>query len=257
VIDDPTATVPGTGFETGPWAEPGSTTADPVDDAAWEGAWVQIESPTADGLVPLDAPFAFEAVIYGPNGAPIDAAPERVRWFASGDPDFEGDSLAFTAEPMAVGTHEITVIVDLPTGDRLAHTVGGVKVQSPVAGTYAGLFSVDGTVNNVTITCTGAAVIAIDEVGQAGDGGGDCIVSILGIDVPMSWDFALDAPTADELTGEAAVDLIGFFSYDVPMTAGTIDPEGVGLDLAFDTQIPFVGTVSASLEAPRISLDTE
>jgi hypothetical protein len=250
---DPTAA--GTGWETGPWEQPTTPDAEP-DTSMWDGAWVRIASPAPDGLVPIESPFPFEAVVYGADGVPITAAPDQVRWFASGDPDFEGGALAFVADPLDLGTHEITVIADLPNGDRVAHSVGGVKAQSGIAGTYAGLFSVDGTVNNITITCTGAAVMVIDVEGASGAGEGECLVSLLGIDVPMAWDFEL-VDDAGDLTGEAAVNLVGIFSYDVPMTAGTVDPAADGLELEFAGDIPFIGTLSAFLRAPRVSLDTE
>jgi hypothetical protein len=134
--------------------------------------------------------------------------------------------------------------------------VGGVAVQSAVAGTYAGLFSVDGSVTAVPISCTGSALIVLDQAGQTGEGDGDGVVSLLGLDVPMTWDFVLDS-TGAELTGEASVDLVGFFSYDVPMTAGTVDPAGAGLALEFFASVPLVGDVSATVDAPRVSLDTE
>ncbi|MEZ4237127.1 MAG: hypothetical protein R3F59_13425 [Myxococcota bacterium] len=245
---------PGTGWETSPWEQPTQPTA--PDTSRWDGAWIRIDSPAPDGLVPLEAPSPFEATIYGADGAPITEAPDRVQWFASGDPDFEGDSLSFPGGPLELGTHEITVIADLPNGDRVAHTVGGVKSQSEVAGTYAGLFSVDGSVNNIVLTCPGAAVMTIDPDGTVGDGEGKCLVSLLGIDVPMTWDFAL-LSDAGELSGEAAVNLLGFFSYDVPMTDGTVDPAADGLDLSFAGEVPFVGTLTAFLQAPRVSLDVE
>ena len=91
-----------------------------------------------------------------------------MQWFSSLDPDFESDRLAFDAEGLDLGTHALTIVVDLPNGDRVAHSVAGVKVQSEIAGTYAGLFSVDGTVNNITITCTGAAVMVLDARGRGG-----------------------------------------------------------------------------------------
>jgi hypothetical protein len=247
----PTDPEPGTGFSTGPWEDP-TTPPAPTDDPIYEGAYARILSPAPDEVVPLAEPFVFEVGVFAEDGSPLEA--DEVEWFASGDPDFGSDQLVFETDTLALGTHEITAIVDLPNGDRVAHAVGGVRVQSAVAGTYAGLFSVDGTVAGITITCTGAAVIVLDAAGQAGEGDGDCLVSMLGISVPMTWDFALTY-AAGALTGEASVDLVGFFSYDVPMTSGAVDPEGAGLTLEFAATIPFVGDLAAFLEAPRISLD--
>lgn len=256
VVVDPPVELPydpdaGSGFVTSPWEDP-ATTAPPTDDAIYEGARVRILTPAPGEVVSLGEPYRYEAEVYLADGTSF--APAAVQWFASGDPDFDATELAFTSDALAVGPQDLTVVADLPNGDRVAHSVGGVRVQSPITGTYAGLFSVSGAVGQITITCTGAAVIAIDEPGQVGEGDGDCIVSLLAASVPMTWDFTLDA-AGTELTGEASVNLVGIFSYDVPMTAGTVDPAGDGLELEFAATIPLVGDLSASLGAERVSLD--
>lgn len=247
---DPTS---GTGWETGPWEDPEEP--EPViDDAPYEGAYARIVTPRANEVIPAGEPFVFEVGAYAADGTLLETT--GATWFASGDPDFESTELVFETATLAVGTHEITAVLDLPNGDRVAHAVGGVRVQSPFSGTYAGLFSVDGSVSQLTITCTGSALLVIGPEGDLGEGTGSCLVSILGIDVPMSWLFTLEND-AGMLTGSAGVDLAGFFSYDIPMTAGVADPEGAGLELEFAGPIPFVGELSAFLEAPRISLEAE
>ena len=55
--------------------------------------------------------------------------------------------------------------------------------------------------------------------------------------------------------GEAAVDLIGFFTYDVPMSAAFVDP-ATGLDLEFAGEIPFIGTLSRPTSRRRASPST-
>jgi hypothetical protein len=247
---------PGTGFSTGPWEEP-VTSAPEEEPASYEGAYARILSPGPDSLVPLGQPYTYEVGLFAADGSPLELSPPEITitWFSSVDPDFGEPSLQFTTDAMAVGIHELTAVVDLPTGDRLAHSVGGVRVQSELAGTYAGLFSVDGSVNSIPVSCTGAAVVVVDVYGETGEGQGDCIVSLLALDVPMSWDFRLDSGTT--LTGEAGVDLLGIFSYDIPMTVGTVDPAGAGLELEFAGPIPLVGEMSAFLDAPRVSLDVD
>jgi hypothetical protein len=258
-IDDPKSTVgspdePGTGFATGPWEDPTTPAATSTDDALYEGAWVRIVAPTSGEVVPLGASYDYDAELLAADGSALDAV--EVQWLATDAPDFDGDALAFPSDQLPVGTHDVTVVATLPNGDRVSNTVGGVRVQSPIAGTYSGLFSVDGSVSALTITCTGSAVIVLDAPGQTGAGEGDCLVSILGADVPMTWDFSLDA-SGSELTGSAGVNLVGFFTYEVPMTSGTVDPTGDGLSLEYSATIPFIGDLTAFLEAPRISLDTE
>lgn len=244
---------PGTGFETGPWEDP-TEPAPEVDDPLYDGAYARIVSPRAGDVIPSGEPFSYEVGVYAADGTALEGS--GVEWYASDDPDFTSDQMVFETDSLAVGTHEITAIVDLPNGDRLAHGVGGVKVQSAYSGTYGGLFSVDGSVTQITISCSGSAVIVVGPFGDLGEGSGDCLVSLLGLDVPMTWLFTLEND-AGTLTGSAGVDLLGFFTYDIPMTGGTVDPEGTGLALDFAGPIPFIGNLSAFLEAPRISLESE
>ncbi|HHO52625.1 MAG TPA: hypothetical protein ENK18_17580 [Deltaproteobacteria bacterium] len=246
-VPDPT----GSGFVTSPWEQPSDTAA--LDPALYEGAYARIVSPAAAAVLSWHEPTRFEVEVRSAVGEVLPAGP--VQWIASDDPDFEGNGEAsFVDDTLELGTHEIMAIAHLPGGSTAAHSVGDVRVQSGYAGTYAGLFSVDGTVTQITITCTGAAVLVVGQQGVLGEGDGDCLVSILGIDVPMSWDFALENLDG-VVSGDAGVDLIGFFSYRVPAT-GTLDPQGDGFDVTFEADIPLIGTISAFLSAPRISLET-
>lgn len=247
----PPADPTGSGFVTSPWEQPTST--EPEDHSAYDGAYARIVAPTAASVLPWHEPTRFEVEVRSATGEVLPAG--EVQWIASGDPDFEGTGEAsFVDDTLKLGTHELMAIVQLPNGDAVAHSVGDVRVQSGYAGTYAGLFSVDGTVTQLTITCTGAAALVVGQQGVLGEGDGDCLVSILGIDVPMTWDFALE--NLDGVVGgDAGVDLLGFFSYRVPAT-GILDPQGVGFDVTFEADIPLIGTISAFLAAPRISLET-
>lgn len=240
---------PGTGWTDAPyatWSEP--TESD--DLSAYDGAWARIVSPLPGDIVPLDEPQLYEVIVRNPAGDEL--APEAVFWQSSADPDFYGDAASFESDTLTLGTHDLTVLVDLPNGTRVAHSVSNVKVQSLYAGTYAGLFSVDGTVNNITITCTGAALVDVGTQGVIGTGDADCLVSLLGIDVPMNWLFDLENIDG-EVTGTGGVDLLGFFTYDIPVTGGSIDPEGKGLQVDFAGPIPFIGELSAFLDAPRVA----
>lgn len=243
----------GTGFVTDPWETPEIPTSTEADLSAYDGAYARIVSPDAAEVLPWHEPSRFEVEVRSALGEPLPAG--SVQWIASEDPDFEGTGEAsFTDDTLKLGTHEIMAIVQLPDGSVASHSVGDVRVQSGYAGTYAGLFSVDGTVTQLTITCTGAAALVVGQRGVLGEGDGDCLVSILGVDVPMTWDFELENLDG-VIGGDASVDLLGFFSYRIP-AAGTLDPQGGGFDVTFEADIPLIGTISAFLTAPRLSLDT-
>ncbi len=241
---------PATGWTDAPyatWSEP-----DPTDDfTEYDGAWARIVEPMPGDVVPWGEVQHYEVIVRNPAGDEL--APQAVFWQSSVDPDFYGDAASFDSDTLELGTHDLTVLVDLPNGVRVAHSVSEVRVQSPYTGVYAGLFSVDGTVQNITITCTGAALVDFGEQGVIGTGDADCLVSLLGIDVPMNWLFELENIDG-EITGTGGVDLLGFFTYDIPVTGGSLEPDGSGLQVDFAGPIPFVGELSAFLDASRVSL---
>jgi len=247
--DDPAST----GFASGPWEQP-TTPAPDTTGAQYEGAYVRILSPAPDEVVRLDHAYPFVAGVYAADGSKIE--PSSIQWSASDDPDFVSDEIRFVSNTLAAGVHDLTVTAELPDGDRLTDTIGGVRVQSYRSGTYSGLFSVEGSVQKISISCTGNASIVLDVEGTTGSGDGSCVVSLLGANIPMNWTFDLDA-SGPELDGTASVELVGIFTYDLPLVSGTIDPAGDGLSLDFDANIPFIGDITGSVEAPRISLDTE
>ena len=243
---------PSTGWTDAPYAtwSDGETTA--PDLSAYDGAWARIVSPMPGEVLPWDEPVLYEVIVRNPAGDDLPA--DAVFWQSNSDPDFTGTEASFESSDLELGRHDLTVLVDLPNGRRVAHSIADVRVQSAAAGTYAGLFSVDGTVNNITITCTGAAIVDIGNQGAIGTGDADCLVSLLGIDVPMSWLFDLEQADG-EVTGTGGVDLLGFFTYDIPVTGGTLDLDSERLEVDFAGPIPFVGDLTAFLDASRVSLD--
>ena len=49
------------------------------------------------------------------------------------------------------------------------------------------------------------------------------------------------------------VDLLGFFTYDIPVTTGSVDPATGKMEVDFAGPIPFIGELSAFLEADKIA----
>jgi hypothetical protein len=251
-VPEPEATTAeGEGWFDEPWETPGTVGTEP-DWSAYDDATVEIVSPQPGETVPWGESYPYEAVVTNPAGDVLSV--DAVTWTARDDLDFHGEALAFDDDGLGVGMHEVSVVVDLPSGDRLGHTVGGVRVQSPWAGTYAGLFKVDGTVNNITIACTGSGTVVFGPLGQLGTGGADCVVSLLAISIPMTWNLELEN-TDGVITGTGGVELVGIFTWDLPAD-GVIDPITQTADVSFEGPIPFIGSLSASFEAPRISLDS-
>lgn len=242
----------GEGFTGG---EPLAWTDEPTEQdwSAYDGAYARIVSPQAGSLIPIDGTTVFEVEVRSPEGALL--VPDSVIWQSSIDPDFGSDAAGaaiYETGNVDAGVHTITTLVDLPNGVRLAHSIGGVKAQHSAAGTYAGLFSVDGSVNNIVITCTGAALLEVGDLGVSAEGDGDCLVSLLGFDVPMTWLFELEND-AGVVSGTGGVDLLGFFTYDIPVTTGSVDPATGKMEVDFAGPIPFIGELSAFLEADKIA----
>ena len=235
--------------------EPLAWTEEPTepDWSAYEGAFARIVSPAPGSVVPIDGSTLFEVEVRSPDGTLL--TPSSVIWQSSIDPDFGSDAGGeplYETAAIDPGVHTITTLVDLPNGVRLAHSIGGVRAQHSAAGTYAGLFSVDGSVNNIVITCTGAALLEVGDLGVAAEGDGDCLVSLLGLDVPLTWLFELEND-AGIIDGTGGVDLLGFFTYDIPVTSGAVDPATGVMDVEFAGPIPFIGELSAFLEAEKVA----
>jgi hypothetical protein len=185
---EPVDTAIGEGFTDDPIAW---TATEPQPDySAYDDAYARISQPTASSVISIGAMQTYTVEVRDPDGNLL--TPDAVAWQSSLDVDFSGTEPSFQTDTLEPGTHTLTALVDLPNGARLAHSISGVRVQDANAGTYAGLFSVDGTVQNITVTCTGAALISFGALGFVGDGDASCLVSLLGIDIPMNWVFELE-----------------------------------------------------------------
>ncbi|MEZ4320974.1 MAG: hypothetical protein R3F61_26080 [Myxococcota bacterium] len=251
VIDD-TIDQPGLG-----WVDEVPTGEDPddpepVDWAIYEGAEFRIVSPASGSFLPLDRVVTYEAVLTAADGTALQV--DDVFWSSSIDPVWDGIGMAFDDDGIGVGLHDITAEVTLPNGDRLAHTVGGVRVQHPLAGTYSGLFSATGGYQQLQFTCSGSSVLQVDAYGEIAMGEGDCVASLIVFDLPLNFVFDLEVDPVDgALTGQAGATIIGPFTYDFP-AEGAVTPQQLELTWA-GTVLLLNFDVTADLTAQRISLD--
>lgn len=231
---------------------------EPVDtgaaalDARYSDATLRIVNPVAGTLLPLNEPTDFVAELTSADGELLPAG--DVLWTTSASDEWGGLGEAFAASDLPLGVQELTAEVLLPNGDRLAHTVGGLRVQSLFSGTYAGLYSADGRFQGVTFTCNGSSTLRVNLEGTKATGDGDCLTSLLGIDIPLTFLFELDVLADGTLDGDAGADIFGLLTYDFP-ASGKIDPSKNRLTLDWAGTVPFVMEVSADLTAPRVSLD--
>jgi hypothetical protein len=232
-----------------PWEAASTPTEAGTEDLSmYEGASLEVLSPAPGEVLPLEEPARFEAVLRDRSGSALTAQP--VVWTSDVDQVWVGEGEAFDDDTLAVGLHAITAQTELPNGDRLAVSVGGVRRQSVNAGTYAGLFSVELDALGLVVTCTGVSTVVVEPLGQRGVGDGDCLMSALGIDLPLAYVYDLEIEQGD-VTGLAAVEIF-FVEYGWPVT-GTLDPIGEGFQLSFAGDVPLLGTLSAFVDAPRVS----
>jgi len=242
----------GTGWATEPYETYGEVTGSQTTEfSEYDGAVLNVLSPSPSETVPLGTVAVFEAEILGRDGTPLDSL---VEWQSSTAPGWYQQGALFETTDLPLGLHDFTAQTTLPNGDHLVHTVSSVRVQHPFAGTYAGLYDVDGTVLNFPITCIGVAILVLEADGTYADGDGECLISLLGIDVPLNFLFEFDFEPDGTLIGTAGADLVGFFTYNFP-AEGSLDPAG-SLSMSFEGDVPLFGLMSGSLDAPRISLDT-
>ncbi len=226
-----------------------------IDDGSWDGATLRIAAPISGSFLALEDTHEFKATLTGADGAALPTDDLEITWSASSDLDWARTGASFTEDALDVGLHELTVEVELPNGDRLAHTVGGVLLQSKYAGTYTGLFNTKVTYDEFPVDCTGAVTLIVDPWGEVAAGAANCLVSLLGFNAPIDFVFDLDNDDG-AIGGEAAIDLFGWYGLSFPAT-GDLDPETGTLAVAFtsaDAANQFIA-VDGTVDADRISRD--
>ncbi|MCB9679333.1 MAG: hypothetical protein H6737_29785 [Alphaproteobacteria bacterium] len=225
---------------------------EPEDWSIYEGAEFRIVSPASGSFRALGELRPFEAQLIAADGTALWV--DQVTWSSSVDPTWDGIGMYFEDDSIDVGLHDITAEVTLPNGDRLAHTVGGVRVQHPLAGTFSGLFSATGGYQQFQFSCSGSSLLQVDAYGEYAQGTGDCVASLILFDLPLNFLFDLEVdPATGEMTGQAGAQIIGPLVYDFPAT-GFMQPTQIDLTWA-GTVLLLNFDVTADLTAERISRD--
>ncbi|MFT5686664.1 MAG: hypothetical protein ACI8RZ_007620 [Myxococcota bacterium] len=220
------------------------------DTSDWDGAWMEVLTPSSGDFLPLDEDSDFEAVIYYADGTEADFG--DIQWSTDADEGWALLGSAIVDDSLDVGEHDITAEALLPNGDRLVYTMGGILVQHEDAGTYVGNVKVDVTLAydgvDYSAGCTGAVTIIVDVYGESALGDSTCTLSLLGYDQDTSYGFDLEVDEGD-VSGAAEVDL-SLFAYDFDMDGDLEDGELSG---SWDDDIfGYVG-VAGELSATRIS----
>jgi hypothetical protein len=208
----------------GPGADEGEV---PTEDAfpEFDGATLELISPLSGEILMLDEDAGFEAVVLSAAGEPMDF--ELISWSTDQDPEFSEEGREVSA-PLESGIHAITATAELPNGDRLQSTHGGIRVQGLHTGIYAGslIMELNGEFQGTPITtnCAGALDFVVDMEGEVIDGSGECSLSLVvlgSIDVAYNVNGDIDD---DDAAGSVSVD-VGFFPLDLDWEGGFEDQD--------------------------------
>lgn len=202
------------------------------DFSEYDGANLVIFSPRSGDFIPFGESAEFEAVIFGTSGyvLPFD----DIIWNSDLDSSWNQTGASFENDSLKIGTHSLRVEAELPNGDRLNYSVGGVLVQHQNAGTYVGnmRLSVSVDLEGIPIgaSCIGGAVITVDQAGENATGESTCYLDLLGyleLELRHKFEYEIDEASVD---GDAIVAL-DFVGFDLPYTSfGLIDAGELGTE---------------------------
>lgn len=241
----------GSDLDTATGDDSAEDTGDTAVDSDWheyDGASLVILSPASGDFLPWSEESTFSAEIHDADGNVMDF--DAIAWTSDVDTAWAISGTSVVDSALDVGTHALTATAELPNGDRLAYTIGGVLVQSPYAGIYSGTLQIDAAYDTYAVGCSGATTITVDAYGETVTGDASCLLSLNGYDLDTAY--VLDYVNSEgALTGSSAIDL-GFYQYDID-TEGTLDVDG-NLDATFTTDISGL-TLTGTLTATRITRD--
>ncbi len=237
-------------IDTGGLTDTASTTTEDFSD--WEGAVLEIISPTANEFLALGEDAEFEFVMWSADGDPLDPAElDNVIWSSSVDAAWSGFSSEFDDDDLGVGTHTIKASATLPTEQNVFDAVGGVLVQHEDAGTYAGLVTTSTEAEEIQVSCAGGAVMVVDAYGEGGYGEATCYLGFQGQEIELIYEFNLAFEDNDAVgTVEVLLGSFGIpFDYTGNIYSGDITGEWEGSIAGF-------ADIAGSLDVERISRDT-
>ena len=218
-----------------------------VDDEYWSATHLVVLAPESGAFLPLGESASFDAEIQDQAGDPVDF--DDIDWSSDADDAWSQTASAFDDDTLGVGTHTITAQAELPNGDRLAYAVGGVLVQSEFAGTYTGTVQIDASFDvsgtAYTVSCSGAATLVVDQEGEVVEGESECLLSISGFDLDLSFD--IDAENSEgDVSGSASASL---YSFEL---TGSVTTDGT-LALTFSDSLLGYLDMEGEIEAERLT----
>jgi hypothetical protein len=228
----------------------GDPTAPANQHPEFDGARLIVNEPQSGTIYIVDDGIPLDAQVVDVNGDPMDFG--DVVWTIDDEEEPIHTGLEGDVE-VEWGIHLITATAELPNGDRLQWTAGGLRVQGEHTGIYAGNLRItldaefQGT--PISASCLGGLDFTVDMSGTVIDGGGACMIDLLVLgrfDVVYNVDASV---LNDDAEGSVAMDL-GFFDFPVDFEGSfeydTLTSEFGGGAFLFD--------MSGDLDAHRVSL---
>ena len=232
----------------------GSETEEEEDFSEWDGAMLEVLQPASGDFLPWGEVNTFSARVVDEEGN--DLGFEEIQWTSDIDELWEPVAASFEDESLDIGTHTLTATAELPNGDRLAYSLGGVLVQSIYAGTYAGSLTVSTEYDGYAFACSGATTLVVEPYGQDVSGDANCLLllSYSGYELELDLQYVSNIENdLGVLGGDMAAEVYG---YELPVDfEGTLTEDGQ-LEGGFTTDLLGV-ILDGELSANRLSRDTE
>ncbi len=224
------------------------------DFSAWDGASLEVLYPESGDFLPWGQVNPFSARVVDSDGN--DLGFEDITWSSSVDDGWGPVGSAFDDEDLDIGTHTLTATAELPNGDRLAYSLGGILVQSIYAGTYAGSLTVSTEYDGYAFACSGGSTLVVDQYGEAVTGDANCLLllSYSGYELELDLQYVSNIENdLGTLGGDLSAEVYG---YELPVDfEGTLSDDG-HLTGGFETDLLGV-ILTGELTADRVSRDTE
>jgi hypothetical protein len=220
----------------------------------WDGASLRLFEPASASIHVIGEPVPFIAEVHDAFGQPTGF--DTVFW-SSDRVEYTLLDTAMGEVELEPGVHAITATVELPGGDRLQSTVGGVRVQSASTGVYSGEAGLALTVNlqgmMLSPACRGPLEFTIDVYGETFTAEpGSCLLDVViaQFDVTYLVSGTIDGKSID---GTIMYDF-GLFQLPIFWT-GTLENQELDGVFAGTIPIPLVGETLAggTLRAQRVT----
>jgi hypothetical protein len=216
----------------------------------FDGATLVVQRPLSASIHYTEDGVELDAEVLSAEGDTLDF--DAIVWTSDQENGaiFEGNS---GDTDLDWGIHAITATADLPNGDRLQSTFGGIRVQGRQTGIYAGNMDISVAIDfqgtPVNAQCAGGLDFMVDMAGRTLGGGGQCAVNLVVINsIDMNYNVNADID-GDNADGNVGIDL-GFIDVPISFDGGFVsDGE---FEAFFDGQVLTFG-LDGSMKASRVS----